>query len=453
MGRDQTRVLVGAAVSLALIVAATLIMEWYRLSLDALPAAAGRVEIDLHRMRICNALHVCTSAPLSLLPGMFPTLASSSLWSSLAVAGLIAFQAGARLLTGQANQAASKLGYVLALSTVVTVAATVYLFGPETEGPAIAQLQGVLQRTWAPVLLIAGLLAGVAALYAAIAPASADDTAAYKPVVLAAARATAGAAARVPSGAMPPIGSDGQPSDPIRALLRPGEEIRAVERTSGPIQSLHRISGPIESLARTTDPIRAIADSIQPLHRPSGQIPPIQRISGSMAPLQRATGSIQPLQRISGSMSPLTTTTGRIRSEPLPVTPAHLRNRISYVALTAELTSGGVDARREDGSSRLVLWRDVVGVVARRMPDDYDGMTFVDIISTAGSTLRIVPWTRLTGAPIEDGDARPRGIVERVVAMCPAARLDPATRTFLETGEAAQLPDLDTLQAHDAHLA
>ena len=39
------------------------------------------------------------------------------------------------------------------------------------------------------------------------------------------------------------------------------------------------------------------------------------------------------------------------------------------------------------------------------------------------------------------------------VARCPKARLDPATRQFLDTGEPAQLPDLDTLRAHDARLA
>jgi hypothetical protein len=416
-------------------------MEWYRLTLDVLPAAAGRIELDLRRLHICNAIHVCSSAPLSLLPGMFPTLAASTLWSSLAFAGLVIFQAGARLLTGHATTSVSKLGYVFALSTIATVAATVYLFGPETEGPSVAQLTGTLHRTWAPLTLFAGLFVGFAALYLAVAPESSDMEAEYKPITLGPARATPGASAgsagsaglprpieRVPSGQIPPIGADGTPSDPIRALLRPGEEIRAIERTSGPIQPLQRISGPIQQLPRTSDsmPVLGRRDSIQP---------------------------VQAHKLPTGSMAPIIPTPNRTRSEPLPMAPLHLRNRIAYVAITAELTSGGVDSRREDGSSRLVLWRDVVGVVARRMPDEYDGTTFVDIISTAGSTLRILPWTRLTGAPIEDGAARPRGLVERVVAMCPGARLDPATRKFLETGEAAQLPDLETLQAHDTHLA
>ncbi|HMG24227.1 MAG TPA: hypothetical protein VK607_22990, partial [Kofleriaceae bacterium] len=142
------------------------------------------------------------------------------------------------------------------------------------------------------------------------------------------------------------------------------------------------------------------------------------------------------------------------KSGPIPRVPDHLRNRLAYVAITAELTAGGIDARREDGTSRLVLWRDVVGVVVRRLPPAYDNATFVDVVSTARSTLRIVPWTRLTGDPVAgEGDERPRGIVERVLVKCPIAKLDPATRQFLDTGEAAQLPDLETLRAHDARLA
>jgi len=40
-----------------------------------------------------------------------------------------------------------------------------------------------------------------------------------------------------------------------------------------------------------------------------------------------------------------------------------------------------------------------------------------------------------------------------VLAMAPGAKLDPATRHFFETGEVAQLPDLETLHGHDARLA
>src|SRR5678816_1729596 len=43
------------------------------------------------------------------------------------------------------------------------------------------------------------------------------------------------------------------------------------------------------------------------------------------------------------------------RTGPLPPVPERLRNRLQYVALTAEVTGGECDARREDGLSRLCL--------------------------------------------------------------------------------------------------
>jgi hypothetical protein len=195
--------------------------------------------------------------------------------------------------------------------------------------------------------------------------------------------------------------------------------------------------------------------------------PQLREQTGTMRAAQGSTGAPQLREQTgvlrtrpstesgpAGSSSGSLAAPGRTKTASLTPVPDHLRNRLQYVALTAELTGGGIDARREDGLSRLVLWRDVVGVVARRMPPEYDSTAFVDIVSTAGSTLRIVPWTRITGELMGvDADDRPRAVVEHVIARCPVARLDPATRQFLDTGEPAQLPDLDTLRAHDDRLA
>ena len=47
-----------------------------------------------------------------------------------------------------------------------------------------------------------------------------------------------------------------------------------------------------------------------------------------------------------------------------------------------------------------------------------------------------------------------RGLLNVIVQHCPDITLDPATRAFIESrGEAAQLPDLKTLAAHDERLA
>lgn len=359
------RVLLCAIAAIALITAGALAMDWYRVVVPN-----GKIAIDLRNLSVCHQ-HACVSASISPMPGMFPTLASLTLWASLALAALVVLQAGTRVLTGAANESFSRLGYMLALIAISLAVVTAYVFGPEDQSgmtDAVARASMVLPRTWAPATLIAGLIAGFATFHLAIA--DEEQAAAYQPVVV----------------------------DPAQ-LTRPASQPIPVATAR---------------LRRLTEPAPALA-----------------------------VGSSDGLPAVT-----------RTKSGPLPPIPPHLRNRLAYTALTAEVTAGGIDARREDGSSRLVLWRDVVGVVARRLPSDYDGATFIDIVSTAGSTLRIVPWTRMTGElGLADGDARPRRVVEQVLAHCPDAQVDPATRAFLDSGEAAQLPDLATLSAHDARLA
>ncbi len=134
-----------------------------------------------------------------------------------------------------------------------------------------------------------------------------------------------------------------------------------------------------------------------------------------------------------------------------------LQGKLNYVAALVEVSRAGIDARREDGVAKLVLWADVVGVVARRLPAaaPYVGETFVDVVSAAGSTLRIMPWTRWNGDVLADeGEDRPRAIVLLVASRCPGAQLDPATRTFVDGHDhAAQLRDIAALDAHDERVA
>lgn len=572
MGRDRTRVLICAAASLVLIVAATLVMDWYR-TVFGVGEEVSRIAIDLTSMQTCSAIHVCTATPLSP-PGMFSTLATVTMWSSLVFAALVAYQAGVRLLTGNANDTVARLGYMFALTTLSIAIATAYMFGAETDGPGVqiaAHMGAELHRTWAPLTLIIGLIGGFATLYMSVAPDSTDLGDTYKPVTMVNLRAPeAGrpvtqsmpipAAARAATrplrpggriGTVPPT-SEAPPARPADPLLAEFEAIasRSNEQTQPgmlgagtgrsnvethptgetsaatarkPASGKSSIlaggapgSGPIPRLTTgqrhvTGQSVAARRAQSGPLtQRPqTGQPAPGQPALGQSAPGQSAPGRRvptpvpgqrpvtgtypvprrPPTEPLPGARRQTTgqipaaapATTGRLpvigpatitsqvplieptptgqgmaaghKSGPIAI-PEHLRKRLSYVAITAELTGGGIDARREDGTSRLVLWRDVVGVVVRRMPPVFDNALFVDIVSTARSTLRILPWTRLTGDPIEgDGDARPIRIVEYVLAKCPKARLDPATRQFLDTGEPAQIPDLETLRAHDARLA
>jgi hypothetical protein len=144
--------------------------------------------------------------------------------------------------------------------------------------------------------------------------------------------------------------------------------------------------------------------------------------------------------------------------DPPPVViPDGLANKLAYTTMTANISHVGIDAKREDGFTRVVMWPDVVGIVARRLPADapFAGATFIDLVSTAGATLRILPWTQLTGDAVAgDGAERARAFCQLVAARCRGAKLDPATRTFIGShGQAAQLPDEETLAAHDKRLA
>ncbi len=135
--------------------------------------------------------------------------------------------------------------------------------------------------------------------------------------------------------------------------------------------------------------------------------------------------------------------------------PAHLRGVVAHALRSAEVTRAGLDARREDGASRIVLWADVVGAIARRLPPAYDGAVFVDLVSTPGNTVRVLPWTQLTGAPLAGtDDARARALLAQVQAHAPDAKLDPATLRYLTgDGPAPQLPDVAMLAAHDQRVA
>ena len=153
------------------------------------------------------------------------------------------------------------------------------------------------------------------------------------------------------------------------------------------------------------------------------------------------------------------------KPEPLPVTPAPRRSspttpppsgsKIQFATIAGELSVAGIDARRAAGGPVLVLWRDVVGLVVRRLPPELEGHVFLDVVSTAGMTLRILPWTKLTGERIEgDAEARVRALLALVKPRCPEAKLDRATQAFLDgTKAAAQLPSVDMLAKHDQALA
>jgi hypothetical protein len=142
---------------------------------------------------------------------------------------------------------------------------------------------------------------------------------------------------------------------------------------------------------------------------------------------------------------------------PDPVFPPYIQNKINYAVTTADVSAQGIAGKREDGTIKEVAWDAIVGVIARRLPPDkpFEGATIVDVVSSAGSTLRLVSWTKIRGGlPLpEKGVERLRGFVNMVAAQALGAKLDAATKLFADTdGQAAQLPTLATLAAHDERL-
>ncbi len=132
------------------------------------------------------------------------------------------------------------------------------------------------------------------------------------------------------------------------------------------------------------------------------------------------------------------------------------RGKIQFALVTGDITIAGIDARREDGGGVLVMWRDVVGFVVRRLPPELDGHPFVDIVSTAGMTLRLLPWSKVIGEHLSgDAEGRVRSFLKIVKPRCPEAKLDRATQSFLDDTSKlpAQLKNREMLEKHDQALA
>ena len=347
MTGERLRVLIAAALSIALLLVVTLTMPWF-----VVKAMGTAMTIDLHEVKACQH-GACVSFALAKAPGSFPWLGNVTFYGVLALTAVVAYQAGCRLLVDRANPLVTRIASTAVAILVATVFGFAIVTGPDT---GTAEM-GSIVRTWAWLLEILGLVGAAASLYFS----------AESPLDLPVARAT-----------FPP------------AIEKP---------TTGPLAGTER-----------------------PSEKP---------ITGGSRPLHPS----------------------------MPI-PALVKGKLRYCVMSGDVTRGGIDARREDGSTVLVMWRDVVGVVARRLPPALLGATFVDIVSSAGQTLRVLPWSRLTGALIEpttlpaDEAERARAVITLVTAQCPEAPLDPATRTFVEgTGAAAQLPDVETLAVHDARLA
>lgn len=267
------------------------------------------------------------------------------------------------------------------------------------------------------LVLVLGLGALAALLAVRSVRGAADTGGEYKPIVI----------EKAPSDAPPRTKPPSEPPVEIPA--------RAHTSSSGPIDLASRLGATSEVAIRP------------PLPEPEA-VPPDQ--------IAVARESGLTIRKRPSSTAPPTGAT-MIAAALASAAPVKLRGRVSYALTSAAFSSAGITANREDGFAKLVTWREIVGVVARRLPEaaPYDGTAFIDVVSTAGATLRILPWTAITGHT-HTGDAidRLRALLHLITAQSHGAQLDPASKAFSQGGaRPAQLPDEKTLAAHDAKLS
>lgn len=372
MSREGLRIVGPAVASIAAILIATLVVEWFVIGISGMPELST-ITIDLREARACTTAGPCGVVPMSMLKGgLYPTLATITFWGSLLFAALVAIQAFARMTTGQSHEAVAKAGHSVGTVIFLTAVGAGYLFGPEGSNQMMGFGIGI-ERGWGALVMLLGVLLGHVALYYARAP-GLDD-----------------------------------PPDPVPYVPR-----ATIASTRVPL--------PLD-----TPPTG------QPQVRPP-TVPPV--IARAATPPARSSSPTTP--------------------PPIREAPEVVKGKVRFAMVTGEVTVAGIDARREDTTSVLVMWRDVVGLVVRRLPPELGGYPFVDVVSTAGMTLRVLPWSKLTGEAFAgDSEARVRAFVTAVLPRCPEARLDRATQAFLDDAsqQPAQLPDLELLAKHDQALA
>jgi hypothetical protein len=391
MGKERVQVLGWAAGSLLLIGASAFVLDWFGAEHGG--PRIDSLAIDLRSLEACTTHGRCASQPVRALGGAYPAAAWLAWWGSLAMMASVAWATVVRIRGGIASARLARVGYGVGIACGLAATIAGYVVGPES----VTAFAVTVQRTWAPMMMLLGDAGAVIAIYVAASP-----ELSVLPV------ATARPPASVSTG---------------RAVGT--RELDAAETA--------RASSAGQGSGATTAPDGSAAPAVKgPL--------PTRRARALSAPFPPASVPMLPVVRLPAAERAASTAHGRLR----------------FGVISVDLGEVGVEAHREDGGATLVAWADIVGVVARRLPPEppYDGVAFVDVVSTEGATLRVLPWTALTGADLDGGaDARARAFARLLAARCPAAKIDAATRRFINGHDAAQLPDARMLAAHDQRLS
>lgn len=407
MTKQELKLLGVAGASVVLLAISLFGMAWFQIAIDAagmlgeaLPDGAPSqvvIDVDLDSASTCH-LGACATVPLDRVSrgGPYVWFGGIALWLGRALLIAVAIQAGLRLITKNPIPLLAKLGMYAAAGTFVCGFLAGYVFG-STGSQAAMGIGVTVTRTWAPAMLLLGAVCAMSALYLTR-TSSVDDVDA-------------------------PVITRSPPSPPVN--VGPAAAAGAPDEPPPPTGDL-----------RYGTPNRARRVSRMPSSIPLDDEP---------APRRRAPSSI-PLDD-----EPRAHTAGSIPLDDQPVP-------IRYAVTSLQISPDGFEATRDSGARGTVAWSDVVGIVVRRLPPEapYDGIPVVDLISTPGATVRITPATRVVGASLRatspEDDAR--AFAKLAIQRSPNARLDAATRTFLEGRTAiAQLPDAATLAEHDRRLA
>jgi hypothetical protein len=125
---------------------------------------------------------------------------------------------------------------------------------------------------------------------------------------------------------------------------------------------------------------------------------------------------------------------------------------LRFAVASAAIVADGLRA-----GDRLLAWRDVARVVARRLPPDppWTKATFVDLVPATGAPLRLAASTRIDYAALPGGAApTAKGNFRRLVAVArhanPAIEIDAESAPVFDGGEAPIFAAWETFLEYDA---
>src|SRR5580704_9551546 len=173
MSKQQTKLALLTAAALGLILSSAFAVQWFKIRIGGLDATS--LTIDLRSMTAC-APGGCLSASLAKMQGFYPTVATATFWTSLAVSLVVALQAMSRIFRGFASGGLARLGYAIGVFCLFAALGAGFVFAPDTGTGSIGDVAVSVARTWAPVMMLGGVVLSLIALRLALAEDSLEDS-------------------------------------------------------------------------------------------------------------------------------------------------------------------------------------------------------------------------------------------------------------------------------------